>query len=27
VRMFAGTINYTDEGDEVIAELEVAMSG
>jgi hypothetical protein len=27
VRLFAGTINYTDEGDEVIAELEVAMSG
>jgi hypothetical protein len=27
VRVFAGTINYTDQGDEVIAELEVAMSG
>jgi hypothetical protein len=27
VRLFAGTINYTDEGDEVISELEVAMSG
>jgi hypothetical protein len=27
VRIFAGTINYTDQGDEVIAELEVAMSG
>lgn len=27
VRLFAGTINYTDEGDEVVAELEVAMSG
>jgi hypothetical protein len=26
VRLFAGTINYTDEGDEVLAELEVAMS-
>jgi hypothetical protein len=26
VRMFAGTINYSDEGDEIIAELEVAMS-
>ena len=26
VRMFAGTINYSDEGDEIISELEVAMS-
>lgn len=26
VRLFAGTINYTDEGDEVVSELEVAMS-
>jgi hypothetical protein len=27
VRLFAGTINYTDQGDEVVSELEVAMSG
>jgi hypothetical protein len=27
VRMFAGTINYSDEGDEIVSELEVAMSG
>jgi hypothetical protein len=26
VRIFAGTINYSDEGDEVLAEIEVAMS-
>lgn len=26
VRLFAGTIGYTDEGDEVVSELEVAMS-
>jgi hypothetical protein len=26
VRMFAGTINYSEEGDEIISELEVAMS-
>lgn len=26
VRLFAGTINYSDEGDELLAELEVAMS-
>jgi hypothetical protein len=27
VRLFAGTINYSDEGDEIVSELEVAMSG
>jgi hypothetical protein len=27
VRVFAGTINYTDQGDEVVSELEVAFSG
>lgn len=27
VRMFAGTINYSDEGDEIVSELEVAFSG
>jgi hypothetical protein len=26
VRMFAGTINYSDEGDEIISEIEVAMA-